>query len=124
MFRTVKNFFSDRFLPFLRRNTTLWRYNLVICAGFSIVLVVVNWSLARDNHASQVHLADNQKYLNETATIRRIYDALLHDMGDAAAKGDTRFVSILGEAGITVTVNPAPAAPAQAPAETTRSRRR
>lgn len=54
---------------------------------------------------------ERQQYLNDSATLGRIYEGLLRAMGEAALKGDDRLRTVLSDSGIVLSFTPDPAQP-------------
>jgi hypothetical protein len=96
------------------RSVGMLNWLLVSLAGAALVLVVVDFVLARANGSLQAEVARRQQFINESVRLGHIREALIRDIASAAvSSNDSKLREILTRQGITI--SPPPAGPAGAP---------
>ena len=78
------------------------RWAVTVLAGVALVLSVTNGVFGRLNTKLMATVTGQQHFLSDTATIRRIDEALIRSLADGAAKGDTKLKDVLAASGIRV----------------------
>lgn len=94
----------------------IWRYWLfTAAAALAVVLVVANFVVAEGNRATQMDVASRQAFINQSAQLSQVNQALVRAIAVAAVKDqDQKLGKILASQGITVQSSPAVAAGAAA----------
>ena len=93
-----------------------WQYRCLLIFGASaLALVLINGALVLSNRAQQIEINQRQMFLQQTASLETLYREMAKALADLALRnGDKRVLETLGSLGITVTVNPPPAAASDA----------
>ena len=93
-----------------------WQYRLLLIFGaLAVLLVVTNAALTLSNRAQQIEINQRQIYLQQSTSLETLYREMVKALADLALRnGDKRVLETLGSLGITVTVNPLPAAASEA----------
>jgi hypothetical protein len=88
-------------------DTRLPYWGSVIFSAVSLVLLVVNISLANTNHALQVDVQQRQAVVNSGPTFSQLNQALVQAMAEDAVKNNnTQLRDLLASQGITLKSNP------------------
>jgi len=91
----------------MMRYIGLLNWLLVGLAGTAMILVVVDFALARANGALQAEVNRRQQFIAESVRLSRVREALIHDIAAAAINGnDGRLREILTRQGITIATSP------------------
>lgn len=86
-------------------------------AATTLVLVLLNAFLVFRNQGIEAEVQQRQLVINQSLQVSQVSNVLLQLLGQTLVNTkDPAIQSLLGEFGITVTENPAPAAPAAPPA--------
>ena len=81
-----------------------------IIASLMLILVVANAFIFVGNQSTQTEVNQRQQFINQTAALSRVYEALVRSLAQATAStNDERLRALLAQNGITVTVTPNPA---------------
>jgi len=79
---------------------------LVVLAAVPVVVTIVNFALARANHALQVDVARRQHVIVEGAQLARVNQLLIRQIALAAIrKQDRQLHALLSRNGITIKVS-------------------
>ena len=98
-----------------------WLYRVMVgLSGFSLVLVVIYIILVQNNRSVQLEVNRRQQFINQSAHISRINEALIRALATAAVSNkDDKLRDLLTQHGITINAagEPVPST-SVAPAET------
>jgi hypothetical protein len=97
-----------------------WLYRVMVgLSGFSLVLVVVYIILVQDNRSVQLEVNRRQQFINQSAQISRINEALIRALATAAVSNkDDKLRDLLTQHGITINAGEPVPSISVAPAET------
>lgn len=96
--------------------TQFWIVTAV--ALLSLLLLAVNLSLLRGNRAMQRDVAARQQFVQQSVQLEGLYREIVRALAELAARNNDEAVrQMLARHGITYTVNPPAAGPAQTPAQ-------
>jgi hypothetical protein len=86
---------------------------LTALAALALLLAVANMVMFSQNRATQAEVTGRAQFIQQAAQLEPLYREMVKALGELAVRNnDTQLRDMLAKQGITVTLNPAPAAPA------------
>lgn len=89
-----------------------WQFNVLTwLAALAVLLVIANAVLITQNREIQADLAQRQQFIQQTVPLEGLYRDIVKTLAEMAIKSsDRQVVNMLSSQGLSITVNPPPAA--------------